>query len=625
MVAEPLPGSVMSEPTRPIPDNLEEASSSATTRGQSWDVRETIDSKPIAGPGAVIPNPPPVPAERVSTVADDPGSVPGDVLAQTIADSEAPPPALDDQSDTFQLATPAPSDGSSTGPDEAAPPLLRDVAGYKILKVLGQGGMGVVYKARQRGLKRIVALKMISAAGLHGPADLCGFAARRWPSPICSIPTSCRSTRSAKTTAIPSSRSNTSPAAAWPRRSAALRARRARPHNWCKALAGGMEYAHQRGIIHRDLKPANVLLTEAGEPKVSDFGLVKRLEDDAGQTQSGSILGTPSYMAPEQAEGKIKEIGPCSDIYALGGVLYEMLTAAGRRSAPHRCWTRLQQVRTQEPIPPSQFQPKVPRDLETICLKCLQKDPAKRYATAGALGEDLRRFLSGEAILARPVSRAERLWRWCLRNPEVAALSGGRGDPGRLSWAGTSTLLYRLSRANERTAVANASDRQQQRVRSPSATPARPEPRRRRHWPTPRRHSATPSWPAPTRPAPANRKQVAKGIAQDAIVQMIHLGEQLMRRLKTKPDPARAEAEWLRLREDLLVDAPERAGSPGRADRAPGSQPFAFATLHQRLGDLLRRLGQVEDARASSSKATTGSHGSRRTSPTTTSRVPTWV
>ena len=181
-----------------------------------------------------------------------------------------------------------------------------------------------------------------------------------------------------------------------------------------------MQAAHARGIVHRDLKPANVLMTSAGRPKITDFGLARRLETDSGQTRSGSILGTPSFMAPEQAHGLTHEIGPAADLYSLGAVLYVMLT--GR--PPHQGTTMLETldlVRNREPLPPSQLQPKVPRDLETICLKCLQKEPSRRYLDAGALADDLRRFQDGAPILARPVSAPERLLRWARRHPRDAA------------------------------------------------------------------------------------------------------------------------------------------------------------------------------------------------------------
>jgi eukaryotic-like serine/threonine-protein kinase len=198
----------------------------------------------------------------------------------------------------------------------------------------------------------------------------------------------------------------------------------------------------------------HVLLTNDGEPKISDFGLVKRLEDEAGHMQSGSILGTPSYMAPEQAEGRLRDVGPCADVCALGAVLYELLS--GR--PPFRAATVLDticQVRHQEPVPPSQFQPNVPRELETICLRCLQKDTGKRYPSAPLLAEDLRRFVGGEPILAHPVGRAERLWRWSRRNPGMAALSACVSVV-LVAWAATSTLLFNLARSNECTALDNA-------------------------------------------------------------------------------------------------------------------------------------------------------------------------
>src|SRR5437660_92269 len=178
---------------------------------------------------------------------------------------------------------------------------------------------------------------------------------------------------------------------------------------WMETLAQTMHYAHQRGIVHRDLTPGNVLLTADGTLKITDFGLAKMLIGGGIQTQTGVIMGTPSYMAPEQAAGKAKEIGPTADVYALGAILYEMLT--GR--PPFRAETPLEtlhQVQGEEPVSPSRLLPKLPRDLSTICLKCLQKEPGRRYATAAALAEDLRRFRAGEPITAQPVGTLERPW-----------------------------------------------------------------------------------------------------------------------------------------------------------------------------------------------------------------------
>ena len=177
-----------------------------------------------------------------------------------------------------------------------------------------------------------------------------------------------------------------------------------------------MAEAHRLGVVHRDLKPANVLLAADGTPKITDFGLAKMLDSESGLTRTDLILGSPSYMAPEQAEGHAREAGPAVDVYALGTILYELLT--GR--PPFRGATALEtleQVKGSDPVPPSRLVPKLPRDIETICLKCLPKEPTRRYEGASALAEDLRRFQAGEPIVARRISRLERVWRWAKRRP----------------------------------------------------------------------------------------------------------------------------------------------------------------------------------------------------------------
>jgi serine/threonine-protein kinase len=186
-------------------------------------------------------------------------------------------------------------------------------------------------------------------------------------------------------------------------------------------LARAIQAAHESGIIRRDLTPANILLTADGTPKITDFGLARRLQEDSGLTLSGIPIGTPSYMAPCQARGEKRAIGPATDVYALGGILYELLT--GR--PPFREETAaatLQQVLAAEPVPPARLNPRVPRDLETICLKCLEKEPRRRYPTATALADDLRRFDHGEPIAARPAGRLERAAKWVRRRPAAAVL-----------------------------------------------------------------------------------------------------------------------------------------------------------------------------------------------------------
>ena len=222
-------------------------------------------------------------------------------------------------------------------------------------------------------------------------------------------------------------------------------------------LALAMREAHRRSIIHRDLKPANVLLTPDGRPKITDFGLAKRLDADSEQTHTGAIMGSPSYMAPEQAWGHTHQIGPLTDLYALGAILYEMLVGHPPFQGASALET-IELVRTEEPVPPTRLQPKVPVDLETICLKCLQKDPAKRYSDASALAEDLQRFLEGRPILARPVGTVERLARWCRRNPKVAALAAPVASLLVTVTAVSSYAAVSLSRLNGKLEASNKAE-----------------------------------------------------------------------------------------------------------------------------------------------------------------------
>jgi tetratricopeptide (TPR) repeat protein/tRNA A-37 threonylcarbamoyl transferase component Bud32 len=296
------------------------------------------------------------------------------------------------------------------------------VPGYELLGELGRGAMGVVYKARQKGLNRLVALKMMLAGSHAGPEQLARFeteaqaVARLQNSNIVQI------FEVGEHDGLPYCSLEFVDGGTLQRQLGGKTQGPKEAARMIETLARAMYCAHELGIIHRDLKPANVLVTSNGILKISDFGLAKRLEEDSHQTRSGTLMGTPSYMAPEQARGDTHEIGPAADQYALGSMLYEMLTGRPPFQGASILDT-LEQVRKHEPVPPSRLQPTVARDLETICLKCLQKEIRKRYATTSELAEDLRRFQTGEPILARPVGKIERVWRWCQRNPKVAALT----------------------------------------------------------------------------------------------------------------------------------------------------------------------------------------------------------
>jgi WD40 repeat protein len=322
------------------------------------------------------------------------------------------PPGPVDEATTLPPSPPQPDDLPASGPA---------VPGYEILGELGRGGMGVVYRARQVKLNRPVALKMILAGGHAGPDELARFQAEAEAVGRLQHPNIVQIHEVGESEGRPffslefvaggslASRLDGTP---WPAPQAA---------RLVETLAGAMHAAHQQGIIHRDLKPANVLLAADGAPKITDFGLAKRLDPEAvGQTESGAILGTPSYMAPEQAGGRTKEVGPAADTYALGAILYELLT--GR--PPFRAATALDtilQVIADEPAAPTDLNAKVPRDLETVCLKCLRKEPAKRYASAAELADDLRRYQNGEPIRARPVGAVEKAAKWARRRPAAAA------------------------------------------------------------------------------------------------------------------------------------------------------------------------------------------------------------
>jgi serine/threonine-protein kinase len=338
------------------------------------------------------------------------------------ADTEIPPPPSPLPNAVAQVAA-----GLLLAPERAGRAGLPTVAGYEILGPLGRGGMGLVYRARQVRLGRVVALKMIRGGAHAEPRDLARFrteaeAVARLQHPhIVSI-------------------FEVGEVDGWAyfalellaggslARQLAGRPQPAGPSaQLVETLARAMAYAHAQGIVHRDLKPANVLLAADGTPKISDFGLAKRLDPEPSshhdRTPTGEVVGTPSYMAPEQTWGRSGAVGPAADVYALGAILYECLTGRPPFQAATPLDT-LQQVRSDDPVPPRRLVPSVPRDLDTVCRKCLQKEPSRRYPSADALADDLQRFLAGEPVRARPAAAWERTTRWARRRPALAAFVG---------------------------------------------------------------------------------------------------------------------------------------------------------------------------------------------------------
>jgi WD40 repeat protein len=317
------------------------------------------------------------------------------------------------------LAQQTPEQPAPGGRPVTAPP------GYELLGELGHGGMGVVYKARQVNADRLVALKMILAGGHAGPDELARFRTEVEAIARLQHPHVVQVFEVGQHNGLPYFSLEFCAGGSLDKKLAGTPLPPQEAATLVAKLAQGVQAAHEAQVIHRDLKPANVLLAADGTPKVTDFGLAKKL-DAQGATITGVIMGTPSYMAPEQASGAVHALGPAADVYALGAILYECLTGRPPFKAA-TTWDTLQQVLTREPVPPRQLNAKVPRDLETICLKGLHKEPRRRYPTAEALADDLRRFLAGEPVLARPVGRTERSWRWCRRNPWLAGASLAAG------------------------------------------------------------------------------------------------------------------------------------------------------------------------------------------------------
>jgi WD40 repeat protein/serine/threonine protein kinase len=340
----------------------------------------------------------------------------------------------------------------------------REFGDYELLEEIGRGGMGVLYRAWQKSLQRVVALKAILAGQMAAQEDVERFHAEATMAASLDHPGIVPVYEVGKhrrqhyyTMALVDGPNLSALVGDHPL--AEVRAGR-----YVQQIAEAVHYAHRQGVVHRDLKPSNVLVDADDHVRITDFGLAKWIDTGSQLTATGRILGTPSYMPPEQAVGNQNSIGPASDIYSLGAILYELLVGRPPFMAENSLAT-LKHVVESDPVAPRLLNASISRDLETICLKCLEKDPARRYASAQELADDLARFLKGRPIAARPIGKAARAWRWCKRNPSIAALSVSVAL-ALLAGATVSTYfaIEAQGRAKENELAWQAADQERQRV-----------------------------------------------------------------------------------------------------------------------------------------------------------------
>ncbi|MFO0890221.1 MAG: protein kinase [Isosphaeraceae bacterium] len=378
-------------------------------------LRRAAEPPRVHPPDATPPDTPP-PGQTSDPNLTTTGQDTSDVTSVRV-NGRAPASTLGDVGET----------GDGVDPDDHDPSLpasdrVRYFGDYELIRELGRGGMGVVYKARQVSLNRPVALKMIRSGALSSDAELRRFRNEAEAVALLDHPriVPIFEVGSFRDHRYYSMRLVGGPSLA--DRLDAYRGQYTAIARLVADVAEAINHAHCRGVLHRDLKPANVLVDEHGAVHVTDFGLAKRLGGDSELTHTGAILGTPAYMAPEQASGRRGAITTATDVYGMGAILYALLTGHAPFVGEGVAET-LDMVRNQPPEPPRVTDFRIPRDLEIICLKCLEKEPSRRYPTAAALAEDLRRFAAGEPIAARPVGALERAWLWCRRNRTVATLA----------------------------------------------------------------------------------------------------------------------------------------------------------------------------------------------------------
>jgi serine/threonine protein kinase/tetratricopeptide (TPR) repeat protein len=520
----------------------------------------------------------------------------------TAVDGELPPPPCPLPGAVAQVAA-----GLLLQPERAGRAGLPTVAGYEILAPLGRGGMGLVYQARQLRFGRVVALKMIRGGAHANPRDLARFRTEAAAVARLEHPNIVPIYEVGEQDGWAYFALEFVPGGSLARHLAGRPQPAGPSAQLVETLARAMDYAHVQGIVHRDLKPANILLQKSEienpkserelapaasdfgfrisdfgfrisdfSPKVTDFGLAKRLDPEPGisnaceRTATGEILGTPSYMAPEQTWGRPGEVGPAADVYALGAILYECLTGRPPFQAATPLDTLLQ-VRTEEPVPPRRLVPAVPRDLETICLKCLHKEPRRRYASAGALAEDLRRFLDGAPVRARPVRAWERTVRWARRRRAVAALAACSGAAVLALvvfgvWHYVQLQGYNAELRTER----NTADRLRELAQSQEAEARHQKDEAERQW----------------QRAEANFKN-----ALDAVVQMLARVSEDETGLAHEP---RMEQVRQKLLDDALRFCQDLLKQKG-TDRLTRQET---AAIHLHIGDLQKRLGRQAAAEA---------------------------
>ncbi len=451
------------------------------------------------------------------------------------------------------------------GPDLGTPPAPAHLGKYQLQEVVGRGTFGVVYRALDTELDRTVAVKVPRLGILTTPEDEDRFLREARSAAQLKHPNIVTVYDAGKIDATCYLAGEFVRGTTLAVRLQAGRLSFPLAAGLMARIAEAVHYAHEQGIIHRDLKPSNILLDTAGEPHVFDFGLAKREVGDVSLTLDGQVLGTPAYMAPEQARGEAARIDARSDVYSLGVMLYELLTG----DMPFRGNVRmvLKQVLEEEPRPPRRLNDRIPRDLETICLKALAKEPRLRYPTAAALAADLRRWLNGEPIQARPAGRLERLARWCRRNPRVAVLSGLVFGLLVLLATGSTVAAFWIEGARN----------QAERDRQAAVTAA---------------HQADESAAAARsaqEKAAANARAAAEHftLALDSLKLLV--GE-VQQQLLSKPGTLKVGQKVAETALKGLERIARGAENRPVADRA-------MVTAHQRLGDIFNQLGRRSDAR----------------------------